>query len=352
MCYYLKKIFLLILLLFLLPIFLSACFALPTEAPALPPPMLAAPELPPLPSVPVIRGNIQMVAHPMATYVPVREERLYFSEPDILIQGIFVSVGDAVQEGDIIAALYLPEIQAELDDMLRAQIDMQLRLQQVNERHNLALSLAATSGIPIDDAHFLESRANIQADLSVLQIDIDYLRRINDTRYLRAPMDGVINRVAPFVVNMRSSTRQLIALITDHSYTPFIVTAVTAEFMQPGDHFSMTMDGNTFLMQVVCPDYIGLIRSHHNRFEAFLVFVDAPPTLRGGERGRVHVIFGELEDALYIPASALRRIGYERTFVYVLENGLRQIRDVVVGLEDDYFVEILSGLAEGELVII
>ena len=336
----------------LLPLlFLSACFALPTEAVALPPPMLAVPVIPPIPTVAVARGNVQMTANPWATYLPAREERLHFTETDIPIQGIFVSVGDEVTAGDVIAALYMPEVEAKLDDLLRTQSDMQLRLTQVEERRNLALSIAATSGIPVDDTHFLESRASIRADLEILQMDIEYARRLNDTRYLRASMDGVVNRVAPFVIDMRSHPRQLVALITDHDYTAFIVAAHVAEFMHPGNYFNMTLENGTFLMQVVDPDEAGFTSTGFNRFEAFLVFVDAPPALRPGERGQVHMLFEEVYDVLYIPASALHRIEDDRTFVYVMEDGLRTIRDVVVGLEGDDLVEIISGLREGELVI-
>jgi len=336
----------------LLPLlFLSACFALPAEAIVLPPPTLAVPDIPPIPTVHVARGNVQMTASPWATYLPAREERLHFTEIDIPIQGIFVSVGDEVRAGDIIAALYMPEIDAMLDDLLRTQADMQLRLAQVEERRNLAISIAATSGIPVDDTHFLESRTSIRADLEILQMDIEYARRINETRYLRASMDGVVNRVAPFVVDMRSHPRALIALITDNDYTAFIVTAHVAEFMHPGNYFNMTLESGTFLMQVVAPDEAGFISSGTNMFEAFLVFVDPPPTLRTGERGHVHMLFDEVYDVLYIPASALQRINDERTFVYVMENGLRSIRDIVIGLEGDYFIEVISGLEEGELVI-
>ena len=348
----------LIFLAMLLPmLFLSACFALPAEAIALPPPTLAVPDVPPIPTTSVARGNVQMTAAPWATYLPAREERLHFTETDIPVQGIFVSVGDEVRAGDIIAALYMPEVDAMLDDLLRTQADMQLRLAQVDERRNLALSIAATSGIPVDDTHFLESRASIRADLEILQMDIEYARRLNETRYLRASMDGVVNRVAPFFVDMRSHPRTLVALITDHDYTAFIVAAHVAEFMHPGDYFNMTLESGTFLMQVVDPDEAGFISSGTNIFEAFLVFVDPPPSLRAGERGQVHMLFDEVYDVLYIPASALRRIGddrtlvIDRTFVYVMENGLRSVRDVVIGLEGDYLVEVISGLREGELVI-
>jgi len=335
----------------LLILFLTGCFALPAEAPALPPPAMRLPALPAIPTEPVARGSVQMTANPQAVYVPVREERLYFEQTGILIQGIYVAVGDEVRAGDVIATLYMPEVTAELDGLLRAQADMQLRLRQVEERRALALSLAETSGIPVDDTQFLESRTNILTDLEILQMDIEYLQALNDTRYLRATMDGVVSNVAAFVVDMRSQARNIIATIADHSYTAFAIRARAAEFMQPGQYFDMTISSGVFLMQVVCPDEAGFIRSTTHGHEAFLIFVDTPPPLREGERGQVHVLFNEAHNVLYISATSLRRVGQHRTFVYVMENGLRTIRDVEIGLEGDHHIEIISGLAEGELVV-
>ena len=335
----------------LLLLFLTGCFALPTEAPALPPPVLRIAQSPHIPTEPVARGSVQMTANPQAVYVPVREERLQFEAEGIPIQGIFVTAGDQVTAGDVIAALYMPEVTAELNSLHRTRDDLQLRLSQVNERRALALAQAETSGIPIDDAHFLQTRANILTDLEILQMDIDHMQELNSTRYLRATMNGVVNSAAPFVVNMQSQPRQTIATITDHTYTAFVITTRAADFMHPGDYFDMTLGGGTFLMQVVCPDEFNFTRSTSHRYEAFLIFVDSPPTLREGDRGNVHVLFDEVQDVLYIPAASLRRVGEYRTFVYVMENDVRTIRDVVIGLEGDRHIEIISGLTEGELVV-
>jgi len=341
-----------ILLISLLSLFLlTACFALPTEAPVLPPPTITVLEAPILSTVAVARGNVQMIAPIPASYMPAREVRLMFDEGDIPLLGIFVANGDPVQEGDIIAALDLPHIQAELEHHESRRTRLTLELRQLEEQHNLALDLAERSGNPADDLHFIRRRADILQEMSVIDMYIVYLRQLDETRYLRAPISGVASRVAGFTVGMYSQANRLIATITDHDYTAFVVRSPMANYMNPGDNYEMTFGGNTFLMQVVDYSEAGFIRNETFPFEAFLVFIDEPPTLAGTAIGQVLVDLGQVDDVLYIPTTALVRAGDDRTFVYVLENGLRTVRDVVIGLEGNNEVEIVSGLIEGELVV-
>ena len=323
---------------------------MPAEAPSIPPPVISIIEAPAFVTVTVGRGNVQESAYLTAQYVPMLNEHLRFSQPDIPILGIFAVAGDVVQVGDIIAALDIPEIQQELDEFNRRRNRLVLNLTQLEERHNLSLYLAEVLGEPIDDLSFIEGRASILSEMAFVDMHIAYLHRRDDARYLRTPISGIVSRVVTFEEGMRSRVAQVIATVEDSSYTAFVVRSAEAALMLPGDRFNMDIGQEIFLMEVVDPEYLGIIRSDTNEREAFLVFMDAPPTIETVVRGRVHMIFDEETDVLYIPAQTLRRVG-DRTFVYVLENGLRAVRDVTVGLEGNTTVAILSGLSEGELII-
>ncbi len=52
-----------------------------------------------------------------------------------------------------------------------------------------------------------------------------------------------------------------------------------------------------------------------------------------------------------IPAPALVKSGSD-TYVYVVENGVAERRDVVPGLENEELVEIIEGLEEGEQIVV
>ena len=86
-----------------------------------------------------------------------------------------------------------------------------------------------------------------------------------------------------------------------------------------------------------------------------LVHLDAesfakPQTLPVGLNATVEVIGGRTENALLVPVEALRDIGDGQYAVFVMVDGVPEMRLVEVGLMDYSFAEILSGVAEGDVV--
>jgi len=62
-------------------------------------------------------------------------------------------------------------------------------------------------------------------------------------------------------------------------------------------------------------------------------------------------VAGEKRGALVVPRAALQRDG-ERRFVFVPVDGRARRRDVAVGLMGLTAVEVTSGLAEGDVVLL
>ena len=353
---------------------LSGCFLLPEEAPLPPLPVpeqrgfatiyladlgvvMAVRVMPPVfVTAPVTRGDIVLESFAIARYVPVRVKNHHFTEDNIPILGIFVSVGDEVSAGDVIAALDIPEIQGELEELNRRRTRLALELTLLGERQALISRLAADSGETVDNSAFATAANNLRTDLALLDRLIEHVAALDADRYLRAEFDGVVVSVAPFAEDMRSRAGMLIARISDVSYTAFRVLGTWAEGMAPGDRLEMALGNEMFLMEVVDPYEMGFYEYDRPEPEfatAYLSFLDAhPPAGFEDMTGSIHIPLDGAVDVLRIPVGALHQVA-ERTFVYVLdENGLRAIRDVVAGIENDYYVEIISGLAEGELVIL
>jgi multidrug efflux pump subunit AcrA (membrane-fusion protein) len=76
----------------------------------------------------------------------------------------------------------------------------------------------------------------------------------------------------------------------------------------------------------------------------------AHDALKTGMSGKVEVIVQELHDVLYVPIQAVTATG-ETKVCYVPGSGARR-REVQTGLFNDNFVEIKSGLSEGERVLL
>jgi HlyD family secretion protein len=79
-------------------------------------------------------------------------------------------------------------------------------------------------------------------------------------------------------------------------------------------------------------------------------FVDPPNSLGDGFRVEARIVLWKGE-VLKIPANALFRVG-SHWAVFVHENGRAKRRQVQVGHQGTFEVEILSGLKEGEEVLL
>jgi HlyD family secretion protein len=75
------------------------------------------------------------------------------------------------------------------------------------------------------------------------------------------------------------------------------------------------------------------------------------PGLKKGYAVELEIIIEEKADALFVPEAAMFVVG-DRDAVFVLTKGRIELREVVTGLENDDFVEIVQGVALGELVVL
>jgi multidrug efflux pump subunit AcrA (membrane-fusion protein) len=78
---------------------------------------------------------------------------------------------------------------------------------------------------------------------------------------------------------------------------------------------------------------------------------EVPDGLLDGMNLDAAILIAEREDVLRLPRSVIRDAADGSPMVLVWENGQEVERPVELGLRGDLYVEILSGLTEGERVI-
>jgi hypothetical protein len=81
-----------------------------------------------------------------------------------------------------------------------------------------------------------------------------------------------------------------------------------------------------------------------------ILLEDMDPTLRTGMSCNAEIVVAQYEDAVYIPVQAVLRVAGKPT-VFVIKDGAIEERQVEVGLDDNNVIRIISGLAEGEVVL-
>lgn len=282
----------------------------------------------------VSRGTAAEIVYGTGAVEPVRWARVA-----TLIQGRIVErcrcEGKAVKAGDLLARLDDKESQATLRE-LRAREDFDRR-EVERQRQLSARNATTTQNLERAESDLLRTQALISAQV----------QRIEQYR-LVSPMDGIVLREdgeVGEVVNSNTilyqiglpSPLQLVASVNEEDIpkvregqTVLLRTDAFAERRLTGTIREITPAGDpvarTFRIRVALPD-------------------DTP--LRVGMNVEANVVVREKADVLLAPAAALLQEA-----VFVVEEGRARRRPVSIGIRGAQMVEIVSGLRDGERVVV
>ena len=331
-----KKISIICLLLFILSI-LSACLLLPVEEAVLAPPQVAGFEPRALRTFETVRGDVMRFSNPAAIHIPARTEELRFNVSGQRLRGIFVSIGDTVSYGDIIAELVMPDAVHELYVIQREFDWAALELRHMEERNALARG---------ENEWFASEVQRLTDRLTILEMRLEYVRANANNRYIFAPFDGIIVAAHQLLVPTWSHSGFVAAIIADHAGFVFRVSGSDTAYMQLGQQFDMLVNGEPFVGIVIEPPPDIDIPGQN----VFLTLVGETPTLGAQNFASVHVVKEMAEDVVMVPNLAVNRV-LDRVFVYIIENGVRVLRYIETGLVGNHMTEVVLGLVEGEIVI-
>ena len=325
---------------------LTAC--LPIEEERLPPPTLQAGEPGEFQTHLVERGDVIVNRHSSVTIVPLREEDLSFPMNNLYIINIAVSEGDYVHEGDIIAELDPGSYPEALIAIMRDEQWIELDLKFLAENYAFDQSQNGIAGLRVDDFYYTSEHEALLLELEILRVKREYFQYESDRRILRAPMDGVVSYVMDYREGARTVADERIATISDQSEQVFMLRGSDADLVNVGDILEIYISGDLYMGRVADADEVGTARPS-GESERYIILLDDAFVYSEGN-AYANIIIDISEDTLYVPRNAVKRVE-SRVFVYVLEDGVRRIRDIEIGLESGTFIEVLSGLVEGELVV-
>ncbi len=176
---------------------------------------------------------------------------------------------------------------------------------------------------------------------------------------VRAPFSGIIAEMNIEVGEVAMPTSPALPvppifdLFDDRSlYVSAPMDEVDVVKIKPGQQLLITLDSHddrTFSGHVkrVAP-YVSDFEEQNRTVEVEAVFDELPDgTLHPGVSADVEIILESKDDILRLPTFSLTEGGK----VYVLEEGVLVAKKVTVGLRNWEFVEVVSGLREGELVV-
>ena len=335
--------------------------------------------------------------HSLSNAVTLSGEFRPFQEVDVhakvagYIRVIRVDVGDHVRQGQIMAVLEVPELKAELqgsdaavrrskDAVRRAKSDLQ-RAQSVHDAAHLNFSRlkdasATRPGIiaqqELDDAEAKDkgAEAQVSADEAAQseadnQLDVAVASQkqysaMADYTNIIAPFNGVVTKryadTGALVQAGTASSTQAMPVVRVAETDVLRLILPVPESAVPQVHLGSTV-------QVRVP---ALNRTFEGKVARFADAVDEETrtmhtevdvkntnrSLVQGMYAEISLVLNHKDAALTVPLQAVVRNGSEATVLVVNAQNRLEERRIQLGLEGNDRVEVLSGLKEGDRVLI
>jgi RND family efflux transporter MFP subunit len=212
--------------------------------------------------------------------------------------------------------------------------------------------LAALTGgtVPTD------ATGSNMAALRQAQLDVKTAQTNLDSATLYAPMSGTVMSLSATVgENISGNTTVMTIDDLSQATIQFYLDASDWTNAKVGYETSVSFDaltGQTFSGKVteIMP---GLVTAQGSSMIEGMALLDKSVDEIGlpvGVEAAIDVISGQATNAVLIPVEALHQLSDNSYTVFVMVNGTPTLRSVEVGLKDDTYAEIKSGLKAGEVV--
>jgi len=324
-------------LLFIGILLLSGCSMLPQEAEE-PPIDVAAPVVTQREVTAAKRGSIESRLTLNVAFGAERQTALYFRNGGRL-RKLHATPGQQVAEGALLAELEAGTLPY---DISMAEIDL--------EKSRLSLdTLVARVGFV--NAPTAADLRKAELDVQQVEMKLNRLReQLADTR-IHAPFAGQVVTVSAAAGDQVDAYKELLTFAATGSTVARATvddgSAVQLQAGQKVEIFPQDGDPTPIKGKVLSVPAVGSAA----RDKVAVVAPDAPSErLKVGRNGKVEVITQARQNALLVPASAVRTFG-GRKFVTVVNDSGRQEVAIKVGLENDQYVEVLEGIKEGDRVV-
>jgi RND family efflux transporter MFP subunit len=307
------------------------------------------------------------------------------------IRQIYVDVGDRVKEGQTLAVLEVPELAAQLtgaeaavraaqEQIRRAQGDLQRAQSSHSAAHSAyaRLKQAADSRVglvaqqEVDDsqAKDLETEAQVASAEAELAAAKQQLEIAEANQRQHAAMAGYTRIVAPFagvITNRYADTGALVAAGTSSSTQaiPVVRLAQTSKLrlvlpipesvaaqIHLGDPVKVQVQALNQEIEGRVSRFADSLDRQTRTMETEIDFDNREGHLIPGMYTETRLSLREKKNAITIPLEAVSRNGEEATVLAVNAENVVEERKVRLGVEDSTRIEVLSGLSEGERVII
>jgi macrolide-specific efflux system membrane fusion protein len=312
---------------------MAACYFFPREEKVPAPPLVAPPAIT-YTTVEMRPGPIVQSVIVPGSFVYADYAKLSFPSRGGWLKSIRVQMGDKVKAGEVIA---------ELDtESLANRIEQQKLLVRKAE-----LSVERTRILGKDQIEL--EMAQIDVDLARLQLQ-DLQTQLAESR-ITSPLSGVVVYLIATRGGIAVDAYRTIAQVADPSRLLLIYKGDKAVEFRAGMKVSVSVGEKSYRGTIVMTPATTPPDAMQDLQNAVLVELPRlPPGVTQGDTATITLEKARKDGVLTVPRDAVT--SFEgRTFVQVLEGGIKKDRSVELGIRTDTLVEVRSGLAAGDQVV-
>ena len=308
-------------------------------------------------------GEVVQNAKISCTYTPTEHQDLAFMIDDKLVERVEVKKGDIVSEGDLLAAADV----GDLEDTI-AELQYQINYESLKLTHTQELI-----DFDINSAQIIyEHTAKNQSDKEDLQEKLedleeqyhDTIQDLEDSIALKqkrlvkyqeelsggqiiAGISGEITYIMSPLLDTYTEKETKVITISNLDSCYFIADDVTyADFFKEGESYNVVYKQNK------TETYVEVTPVNLEEWQSQMCFKPVNDEIfESGLAGTIYMELDKKNNVLCVPNDAVHE-AEDGMFVYVLENELLNMRYVEVGLEGAEVTEIVSGLEQGEIVVL
>ncbi|MFW5789783.1 MAG: efflux RND transporter periplasmic adaptor subunit [Bacillota bacterium] len=241
-------------------------------------------------------------------------------------------------------------------DLYDFRVEEEQMVSQANTQYETAMAaldgaeamLAETERGPTD-----EDLKAARAQVEQARVGLEMARSVYEDVEITAPADGFVAQVEMSAGEMAAPGNPLFYIVNlDEVKATANVSSQYVGLLETGDSAGVSVNG--------LPDeeFTGRISSvapmsgEEGGFPVEVSVANPDYNIKAGMRGSIEFVIDEVSDAVVIPGDGIFDVEEDQAAVFVIEDGTARRQTVKTGMEDDNLVEITSGLAEGDQVVL
>lgn len=314
---------------------------------------LAAPVLPPIPSVSLVRAKTQLWLDKIEAggdIQPWHESQVSAEVGGLRLASVHVDLGDTVKKGQVLARLDAATVETDLDVANAHLAEVEALQSQAMATLERANRLVSSGGVSQQELTLYETQkqtAKARVDAARAQVKRQQLKLAFAT--IVAPDDGVISSCSASEGAFVQAGSELFRLIRQGRLE--WRAEVKGETL-----LKLSAGQDVTVKSPLGPEVVGRIRQVSPTIDVAtrkgLIYVDLPEgtDFKAGLNVSGAISMGKRK-ALIVPASAvLRQDGKEQVFQLDADNRIQAV-DVTTGRSKDGWIEITDGLEERSEVV-